>query len=174
MFHLSAGLVHSSDKYLRIPWVSAIFIFKSKLMSSPARGPQPNSTQFIQWIGFYVPRLSPASSASCELFFYQINIDWDCKYFWSVCAPNIFYLSAMIEPRPPVWQDGVFYWAQRILDKLSTGSAVTKFRYKLTIEMSPATSQPIRVQHPGHLTSPDQWEEARCRMTKLWLLLGER
>ena len=71
-------------------------------------------------------------------------IDWlqifPVKYFWSVCALNIFYLSGMIEPWPPMWQDGVFYWAQRILDKLSAGSAVTKFRYKLTIEMSPATT----------------------------------
>ena len=149
-------------------------------MSSPARGPAKLHTIYsMNW--FLRSPASPRPQTSHHVKYFLLcssDIDWlqifPVKYFWSVCALNIFYLSAMIEPWPPVWQDGVFYWAQRILDKLSTGSAVTKFRYKLTIEMSPATSPPITVQPAGHLTSPDQWEEARCRMTKLWLLLGER
>ena len=122
-------------------------------MSSPARGPAKLHTIYsMNW--FLRSPASPRPQTSHHVKYFLLcssDIDWlqifPVKYFWSVCALNIFYLSAMIELWPPVWRDGVFYWAQRILDKLSAGSAVTKFRYKLTIEMSPATSHPTSGQH---------------------------
>ena len=92
MFHLSAGLVPSYDKYLRIwpPRVSAIFIFKSKLMSSPARGLAKLYTIYsMNWFLRSPAPASPLPSHHVNYFFSLRSSDQiltDCKYFQS----NIF------------------------------------------------------------------------------------